>query len=159
MEFLVFKDTKVHSVATAEAELIRSICFGNLVNVTREKLRLMDLDELLHFSDANDINVALIFTATDCDIIDLAHCENVALCHDTVKNFKSQSIYKIKHFLFSSYKEHVMDDERVSHVLNVKSFDLSCISTFENINFVFTIHHQYMVLAYCIHMARSLTKI
>ncbi len=44
MEFFILKDAKVHAIATAKAELIRSFSLNDLVNVAREQFRLVDLD-------------------------------------------------------------------------------------------------------------------
>ncbi len=92
MEFLVLKDTKVHAIATAEAELIWPFSLDDFVNVASEQFRLVDFDQLLHFSDANHVYVALVFTTANGNIINFAHCKDVTLSHDTIKNLKSQGV-------------------------------------------------------------------
>lgn len=52
----------------------------------------MDFDELLHFADANNVNVALVFTTANGNIINLAHCKDVALGHNTIKNLESKGV-------------------------------------------------------------------
>ena len=92
MEFLVLEDTKEHAIATAEAELIWPLSLDDFVNVASEQFGLMNFDELLHLSDPNNINVALVFTAANGNIINLAHSKDVALGHDTIKYLKSQRV-------------------------------------------------------------------
>jgi len=101
-KLFLFKATKVHTVAAAETEFVGPVCFDYLVDVSGQKLATMYLDKLLTFANADNVDVALIFTTDYRAIIDLANGKDVALCHYTIENLKSQCINEVQHLLFSS---------------------------------------------------------
>lgn len=113
----------------------------------------MDFDQLLHFSDPYHIDITLVFTTANSDIIYLAHSKDVALRHDAIQDVESECIDQVQHLFFRADEKHVVDYEGVSHVLDVQGFDFAGIATFENINFVLRVHNQDMIFSHSIHMA------
>ena len=116
----------------------------------------MYFDQLLHFSDPDHIDIALVFTTANSDIVYFAHSEDVALSHDAVKYIKSECIDEIEHFFLGANEKHVVDHQRVPHVLNVQSLHFARVPSLEHIDFVLGVHNQNMVLAYGVHVAGRL---
>ena len=87
-EFVVLEDAEEHSVTTAETVLVRSICFYYFVDVSSQELDLVDLDELFVFANPYHIDTALVLAAYNRAVVNLAHREDVARCHDSIQDFK-----------------------------------------------------------------------
>lgn len=95
VEFFIFENSEVHSIAAAETKLIRSVCLAYFVDVSSKELRLMDFDQLLHFSDPDYIDITLVFTTANSDIVYFAHRKDVALSHNAIKYVESECIYEV----------------------------------------------------------------
>ena len=97
--------------------------------------------------------------ANDGSFVDLGNAEDVALGLDAVYHLEGLGVYQVEQLFFCANEEMVINDEWVTHVFDIKRFNLFLDPSSENINFVLTIDSYDEFVIYLVDVSGSLAVV